>query len=140
MIAIDTNVLLRYLLSDDEEQATKASFLISDKEDVLITDIVLVETLGTLKGKKYQLNKSQLISVVQALFEEPNIWFENGQVVWLALNDYQNSIPVKGKDLDFADVLIVHKARYVVKSQGLVFNGCYTVDRAAQQLPGAKAP
>ncbi len=51
MIAVDTNVLLRYLLWDDE-QATKADKLINGSTHVLITDFVLAETLWTLKGKK----------------------------------------------------------------------------------------
>ena len=87
MIAIDTNVLLRYLL-DDRTQADKAGKLINGKEIVLITDVVLVETIWTLKGKKYQLGKTDFVAVIQALFKEPNIRFEKGQVVWMALNDF----------------------------------------------------
>ncbi len=69
MIAIDTNVLLRYLLNDDQSQAAVAEKLINGKEIVLITDVVLVETIWTLKGKKYQLNKTDLVTVIQALFK-----------------------------------------------------------------------
>ena len=140
MIAIDTNVLLRYLLEDDVDQSSKANHLIANKGKVLITDAVLVETLWTLRGKKYQLSKTELIDVVKALFQEPNIRFENGQVVWLALNDYRNAKPVKGKEADFADALIINKARYIADNQGYSFEGIYTFDRAAQKIPGAKAP
>ena len=70
---------------------------------------LLVETLWTLKGKKYQLNKTDLVTVIQALFKEPNIRFENGQVVWLALNDYLNARQLIGKLADFSDALIVNK-------------------------------
>ncbi len=140
MIAIDTNVLLRYLLEDDVDQSSKANHLIANKGKVLITDAVLVETIWTLRGKKYQLSKSDLVGVVQALFQESNIRFENGQVVWLALNDYRNAKPIKGKEADFADALIVNKARYVADNQGYSFGGVYTFDRAAQKIPGAKAP
>ena len=59
MIAIDTNVLLRYLLNDDQRQAAIADKLINGTDAVLITDIVLVESVWTLKGKKYQLNKTE---------------------------------------------------------------------------------
>ena len=113
MIAIDTNVLLRYLLEDDVNQSSKATQLISNKQEVLITDVVLVETILTLRGKKYQLNKSELVAVIQALFQEPNIRFEDGQVVWVALSDYRQAKPVKGKEVDFADALIVSKASYI---------------------------
>jgi predicted nucleic-acid-binding protein len=60
LIAIDTNVLLRYLLWDDEAQAIKASALISGSQAVLLTDIVLVETIWTLTGKKYRLDKNNI--------------------------------------------------------------------------------
>lgn len=140
MIAIDTNVLLRYLLNDDQHQATIAEQLINGAETVLITDVVLVETLWTLKGKKYQLNKTDLVAVIQALFKEPNIRFENGQTVWLALNDYRNAQPVGGKVADFSDALIVNKAKYIANNQAVELKGVFTFDIAAQQLSGTKAP
>lgn len=140
MIAVDTNVLLRYLLYDDQGQAALAEKLISGKEIVLITDVVLVETLWTLKGKKYQLNKTDLVTVIKALFKEPNIRFENGQVVWLALNDYRNAQPINGKLADFSDALIVNKAKFIAGAMSDELGGVYTFDSAAQQLPGTKAP
>lgn len=73
MIAIDTNVLLRYLLQDDEKQAIQASQLILGSEKVLITDVVLIETVWTLKGRRYNLNKDKVIQVIHALFAEPNL-------------------------------------------------------------------
>ena len=135
MIAVDTNVLLRYLLNDDAMQADIAASLIKGSDIVLITDVVLVETLWTLSGKKYRLNRDQLAGVVRALFEEPNIRFEDGMTVWTALNDYR-----KSDGTDFADSLIINKARAVAKAQGGSFSGSYTFDKAAQKLKGAKTP
>jgi predicted nucleic-acid-binding protein len=140
LIAIDNNVLLRYLLYDDEHQTVLANQLINGKDSVLITDVVLVETLWTLKGKKYQLGKPELVAVIQALFKEPNIRFENGQVVWQALNDYCNAQPINGKTADFSDALIVNKAKFIASDDSFALNGIYTFDIAAQQLPGTKAP
>ena len=91
MIAIDTNVLLRYLLNDNASQSTLARKLFKGSERILITDIVLVETIWTLRGTKYQLKKPDLVPVIQSLFEEPNIRFENSQVVWWALNKYRDT-------------------------------------------------
>jgi len=48
VIAIDTNVLLRYLLRDDDLPARKASKLITGSETVFISHVVLVETIWTL--------------------------------------------------------------------------------------------
>ena len=140
MIAIDTNVLLRYLLKDDVRQSIKARKLIKGSERVLVTDIVLVETIWALRGTKYQLKKSDLTPVIQSLFEEPNIRFENSQVVWLALNNYQDAKPVRGKEADFSDALIVAKARHLIREQHETFNGVFTFDKAAQVLPDTKAP
>ncbi len=140
MIAVDTNVLLRYLLGDDPAQSEKASKLITGKFDVLVTDVVLVETFWTLAGKKYQLSKTELIGVVRALFEEPNVRFEDGQTIWMALNDYRKAKPMRGKAADFADALIIHKAKFIATSLNTSFDGSYTFDKAAQVLPGAKAP
>lgn len=140
MISIDTNVLLRYLLEDDAEQFKKATKLISGQHKVLVTDIVLVETIWTLRGKKYQLKKPELVTVIQSLFQEPNVRFEDGQAVWLALTDYRNARPVKGKEADFADALIINKSKQVAGKEGKSFEGSYTFDIAAQALSGARAP
>lgn len=140
MIAIDSNVLLRYLLNDDLAHAAAAERLITGEEKVLITDAVLVEVFWTLRGKKYRLKKPTLVSVIETLFEESNIRFENSKVVWLALNDYRKAERVGGKDADFADSLIIHKAKAIIGDQGNTFMGFYTFDAAAQALPGAKAP
>jgi len=140
LIAVDTNILLRYLLDDNKVQAAKAEKLIAGKVPVLITDIVLVETIWTLKGKKYQLGKSELAAVIQQLFKEPNIRFEDGQTVWQALNDYRKVKPIRGKAADFSDALIVRKAYFVASGHATDLKGVYTFDLAAQKLPGAKAP
>ncbi len=128
------------MLNDDQIQAAQADRLINGKEIVLITDVVLVETIWTLKGKKYQLNKADVVTVIQTLFKEPNIRFENGQVIWQALNDYRNALPINGKLADFSDALIVQKARFIASDKSTELLGVYTFDIAAQQLPGTKSP
>lgn len=144
MIAIDTNVLLRYLLEDDNAQSKRASQLILGEEMVLVTDIVLVETIWTLKGKRYNLDKDMIIKVIQSLFEEPSIEFENGQTVWRALMDFKNAKSVKSKgkrkEADFPDALVVNKARYTADENKAAFKGVYTFDVAAQQIPGTLKP
>ena len=144
MIAIDTNVLLRYLLLDDRKQAAKADALINGGEIVLITDVVLTETLWTLKGKKYKLDKAAIIDVLDSLFKELNIRFEDGQTVWRALKDYRlaKSVKVgkKKKEADFSDALIVNKARFWVGRNGGSLKAVYTFDVAAQEIPGTTVP
>lgn len=144
MIAIDTNVLLRYLLWDDKVQAAKANRLINGAIPVLLTDVVLAETVWTLKGKRYRLSKALLIDVIESLFKEPNICFEDGQTVWRALNDYRQAKPIKAgnrkKEADFSDALIVNKARYHAEQQGETLSSVYTFDRSARVIPGTARP
>jgi len=79
VIAIDINFSLRYLLQDDARQSAKANKLLSGINRLLITDVVLSETIWTLKGKKYKLSKDDFLLVIDQLFKEPNLTFEDGQ-------------------------------------------------------------
>ena len=137
-------MLLRYLLWDDEEQAEKAKLLINGPQPVLLTDIVLVETVWTLTGKKYQLDKDGILALLNSLLEEPNICFEDGQTVWRALNDYRQAkrVSVAGKQntAGFPDTLIVNKGKFCIAQKQVDFGGVYTFDIAAQQIPGTKCP
>ncbi len=144
MIAIDTNVLLRYLLDDDKTQSAKARRLIRRHESILLTDAVLVETVWTLTGKRYGLERDEISSVINRLFEEPAFCFENNQTVWRALGDYRNAEPIKvgskHKVADFADALIANKARWIAEDAGHSFQGLYSFDAAAGALPGVRTP
>lgn len=140
MIAIDTNVLLRYLLQDDVAQAKKARNVIFDNPVVLISNVVLVETLWTLCGNKYRLTHDDVVSTVQALFAEPNIVFEQAQTVWRALGDYVAANEDGKSKVDFPDALILNIGRDVARYSDSEFDGFYTFDKAALRLPGAIAP
>lgn len=134
-IAVDTNVVLRYLLQDDEKQSPKASNIFEGSEKILITDVVLVETIWTLRGKRYGLDKGRLIAVLNGLIEEPNVMFEDGHSVWCALVDYTNA-----KAADFADALIVNKSqRHGAKGKEAV-TPVYTFDKGALEIDGTKKP
>ncbi|WDE06663.1 type II toxin-antitoxin system VapC family toxin [Thalassomonas viridans] len=144
MIAIDTNVLLRYLIQDDEAQAKKAVKLITGKQKVLVTDVVLTETIWVLKGKRYQLSKEKIVDVIHALFAETNIQFEDGQAVWCALKDYMNAAPIKvkgkTKQADFPDALIVNKAKRYGQMNNMDVSPIYTFDKAALEIDGTQEP
>ena len=139
MIAVDTSVLLRYLLYDDEAQAARADAVFDAGETVLITDVVLAETVWTLSGRKYRLPKAELVVVLERLFGEPNIRFEDDQVVWSALQAYRSAAPVgeagSAKGAGFADALIVFKALRAASDSGETFEGVCTFDAAMGRLP-----
>ena len=140
MIAIDTNVLLRYLLADDASQHRKAKALIERRCPVLITDVVLAETVWTLTGRRYELGKVEVCEVVRGVIGDGAFRFESSQVVWSALMDYQDSKIVRGKTLDFADALIARKAHYVADENGQELEAFYSFDKAVGQLKGARTP
>lgn len=133
MIAVDTNVLLRYLLRDDETQAEKSRRLFMGDRSVLITDVVLAETLWTLSGKRYNAAKPDLVTVVDRLLQDSNIRFEDAEVIWNALQAYRET------DADFADALIVCKA---LKAAAASDEPCtvFTFDAGTLQLPKTAEP
>lgn len=140
MIAIDTNVLLRYLLQDDTKQSAKADALLAGKEDVLVTHVVLSETIWTLCGKKYKATQADVSVTVRALFEEPRIVFEDAKTVWRTLGDYVKTNDTRKASIDFPDALILNRAKKTAIQNAVEFNGLYTFDKAAQRLPGARVP
>ena len=138
MIAVDTGVLLRYLLHDDD-QAARAATVFDGAETVLITDVVLVETVWSLAGRKYRLAKAELVAVLERLFSEPNILFEDDQVVWRALQAYRGAASAGAaglaKGAGFADALIVFKALRAASDAGEALNAVHTFDAAMQRYP-----
>jgi predicted nucleic-acid-binding protein len=144
MIAIDTNVLLRYLLDDDAQQSQKAKKLINGQQTVLITDVVLTKTIWVLKGKRYQVSKDNIVDVIHALFAEPNIQFEDAQAVWCALKDFVNAAPIKVKgkvkQADFPDALIINKAKRYGELNNMQVTTLYTFDKAALEINGTSEP
>jgi predicted nucleic-acid-binding protein len=142
MIAIDTNVLLRYLLQDNKEQAVKATKLVLGTESVLVTDVVLTETTWTLKGRRYDLSKEQIVDVIHSLFAEQNIKFEDGYAVWGTLKDFMNAKPIKSggktKQADFPDALRVNQAKRYSQLNKEPISTIYTFDNAALEIKGTK--
>ncbi len=134
MIAIDTNVVLRYLLRDDELQSARAHRLFQESDAVLITDIVLAETVWTLLGRRYRATGDDVISTIERLLEEPHVQFEDDQAVWSALQAYRRT------DARFADALIVYKAHATAARQGAVLEAVCTFDHAGRELPNTRAP
>jgi predicted nucleic-acid-binding protein len=144
LISVDTNVLLRYLLQDDRDQSPKANRLFGSKKNILITDMVLVEALWTLKGKKYNLGKQDQLMVLSQLLKEPNVIFEDRQTVWSAMNCFRTNEKIKvgdkKKEADFADALILEKSKSICHQRDEIFDGLLTFDVESQQFDGSKEP
>ena len=144
MIAVDTNVLLRRILNDDEQQSAKTKKVFESGRPVLITDVVLAETIRTLKGKLYGATKEDIQAVVMGLLEETHAVFENQQAIWSALNYFVAAKDVNTangvKTADLADALIVNKAKMIARDKNQPYEGTYTFDLAALQIDGTKRP
>ncbi|WP_205735999.1 PIN domain-containing protein [Acidiferrobacter sp. SPIII_3] len=144
IIAIDTNVLLQRILDDDDGQAASARRLFECDELLLITEVVLVEAVWTLTGKRYKATKDDVRALVVSLLEEPNVVFWDREVIWSALDDFLAARPVKTanglKVADFADALIMNTAKAAARDRHLACLGTYTFDRAALEIDGTKSP
>ncbi len=128
-ISIDTNVLLRRLLQDDPVQSRKADSALAQHDDILITDVVLAETIWTLSGKRYAATRDDIANTILALLEDPSLRFESNNVIWSALNDF-----MEFEYSDFQDALIARKAGE------LGYPSLLSFDKDAQTLPNVRAP
>lgn len=129
MIAIDTNVLVRYFLRDDEAQFLAASNLIADcisnGQPVLISLLVILETEWVLRSR-YKISKFEIAAVFNKLLESKETVFEDEETLEESLYVWKES------SADFADCLIVAKSRRLGCSSLLTF------DSKAAMIPGAQ--
>ena len=103
MIALDTNVLVRFLVEDDEAQSRRASRLIENArkrdETLFISDVVMCETVWVL-STSYRFSRSEIAGVLGDLLRGRGVVFSSSDSLARALQAY-----VAGKG-DFADYLI----------------------------------
>jgi len=103
MIAIDTNVLVRFLVEDDRAQTRRAQALfaktIAQGDKVFIPDLVLVETVWVL-SRSYRVSKREIVTVLKLLIIAQHVQVESKERVQDALKAFE-----RGKG-GFADCLI----------------------------------
>lgn len=125
MIGIDTNVLVRYVVRDDESQTALADGLIDGftaDEPGLVPLIALVECWWVL-GRAYSLPDDRRREFVEALLTSQELRVERSDTVRAALRRTADGA-------DFADALIAQAATEA---------GCATVmtfDRRAARSAG----
>ena len=80
MLGIDTNVLVRFLVQDDEAQFEKARKLIkrevSAGRRVFVNQLVLMETEWVLRSR-YSVSKNQIIEAISGLLDATDVQFED---------------------------------------------------------------
>lgn len=108
MIALDTNVLVRYLALDDPVQSRRAAAIVEEalsrEEGVFVPVIVLCETVWVLRGY-YKLSKQRIIQVLDAVLTEKGFEVEARPEIHKALAEYRLHSG------DFADYVIGFTAR-----------------------------
>ncbi|HEU6452563.1 MAG TPA: type II toxin-antitoxin system VapC family toxin [Gemmatimonadaceae bacterium] len=121
MIALDTNVLVRFLVEDDEAQSAAATALIEEtlsrEEGLFVSDVVMCEMVWVL-GTAYRVRKPEIVAILRDLTRARQLVFAAPDSLSRALAAYTSG---RG---DFSDYLIREHARTA---------GCETVatfDRA----------
>lgn len=119
---LDTNVLVRYIVQDDPEQAEAAERLIESRcttqSPGLVAVPVLVELVWVL-ASAYRYERPVVASVIRQLLRTAELLVEDRGTAWSALREFEAG------GADFADCLIGHRNRA---------RGCdrtYTFDRRA---------
>ena len=127
MLGIDTNVLVRLLIADNEAQTRRARTLIDQcigrHEPVLVSLLVFIETEWVLRSR-YEFDKSEIVAIFRSLLAVREFSFEDEEAVEEGLFHWQDAAT------GFADCLIAAHNRQL---------GCRataTFDVKASRLPG----
>ena len=126
MIALDTNILVRFLIRDDEGQARAAAALLQElrvEEPGFISREVAIELVWVLKNQ-YGFKRERLAIVFNDLLHSEALEVEAAGDVARATREFRRG------GADIADRLIAAAARRA----GAV--PLYTFDRKAARLPG----
>lgn len=97
MLAIDTNIVVRYLTGDDPDQSARARGIVDGGEAVFVTTTVLLETEWVLRGA-YGYRGARLAAALTAFAGLPTVTLEAPSVAAAALNALRRGV-------DFADAL-----------------------------------
>jgi predicted nucleic-acid-binding protein len=125
MRAVDTNVIVRLAVRDDQTQTAAAEAYIA-KAGAWVSHLVLVEVTWVL-ASVYELDRTQIALAVELLLQQKHLFLEAPEVVGAALALYRGS-----GGPDFADCMIVELAR---KAGHLPVG---TFDRKFAKLAGAE--
>lgn len=120
MLGVDTSVLVRYLIRDDQPQYEKARRLIdrevSKGEPVLVSLLVLLETEWVLRSR-YELVKSEIVAAFSSLLDTADLTFEDEPSIERAIYSWKDSAA------DFADCLIEARNRRLGCRATATFDG-----------------
>ena len=128
MIALDTNVLVRFLTQDDREQARVATEIIlglDERNPGFVGREVLVELVWVLE-RAYSYSRAEIAIAISGLLSSAEVVVEASDDVGPALEFYRSD------GFGFADLMIAAAARRTGASE------LVTLDRKAARLPGVR--
>ncbi len=107
MIALDTNVLVRYLVEDDVQQAARVTALIDAalrrRERFFVSPIVLCELVWVLRAA-YGLRRDEIARALGAILRTAQFVIQDIELAHRALARYESG------PADYADYLIAEQA------------------------------
>ncbi len=118
MIGLDTNVLVRYIMQDDQKNSPKATKLIESLDGDnpgYITMVCVVELYWVLTSC-YELTAEQVMQALEAILRTKQLLVERADQVMRALRVFG-----EGK-ADFADCLIERSASGAGCTQTMTFD------------------
>jgi predicted nucleic-acid-binding protein len=126
VIALDTNVLLRYLLDDDPPQSAAARHLIdelcSTREPAFVHEIVLAEIVWVLRRRPVGTRRD-IVHTLRKLLDHASLAFSDEAAFAAAIDAYEDG------PADFAEYLVAASAR----ARGAV--PTFTFDEDAAKSP-----
>lgn len=111
MLAVDTNVVVRLLVNDDQRQGAMARRLF-ESDDIFIGVTVLLESAWVLESV-YGLRPGDAVKALRGLLGLPNVRVEDAGAVAAALD-------AVSKGLEFADAL--HLLRAPIDAEFVTFD------------------
>ena len=119
MRALDTNVLIRFLLKDDEQQAEivyRAFKQAEIEEEVLFVPILVVlETIWVLESA-YDMPKQDIVAAMGELLLMPILMFEAQPAIQSFI------FSARDQEMDLSDLLIGYSAKYSKCDSVLTFD------------------
>lgn len=119
MVALDTNILVRFLVADDEVQTQKVYAIFkqaeTEKTQLFISQLILLETIWVLESA-YKRSREEIINAIENLILVPFLKFEKHNAI-------QHFISAsKSSDYDLSDLLIAYTAKYEKCNAVLTFD------------------
>jgi predicted nucleic-acid-binding protein len=136
MIGLDTNLVVRFLVQDDETQAALASEVfasLSGDHPGFIGSVVLAETSWVL-AKAYKASREDIAGAIEGLLRSEEIIIENTEAAYRALAVYR-----EGRAVEFADALIAETARLAGASETLTFDRRAAGESAMRLVSGVSS-